>query len=96
MSFGIGIGAEDTGVDNFASTANKVAVIYSAFQFRDCICSSSPDEIRTQDPYHSINFVLPLFLPGSSGVRISCFLTYAIPRQVSCLLSSICRLTIFD
>ena len=95
VSFGIGVGSEDTRVDDVASTTNKIAVIYSAFQLRDYLCSSSPDEIQTQNPYHSIGFLQPLFLPGSSCVDISCFLTYAIPRQVSCLLLSICRLTIF-
>ena len=35
---------------------------------RNCIFSSSLDEIRTQDPYHSIDFFQPLFLPGSSCV----------------------------
>ena len=52
MSFGIGVGAEDTGVEDVASTTNEVAVIFSAFQLRDYLCSSSPDEIRTQEPYH--------------------------------------------
>ena len=30
VSFGIGVGAEDTGVEDVASTTNEVAVIFSA------------------------------------------------------------------
>ena len=40
---------------------------------RDCLCPSSLDEIRTQDPYQLIGFLQPLFLPGSSCVGISRF-----------------------
>ena len=65
-------------MDDFASTTNKVAVTYLAFKwYRDYLYSSSPDEIRTQNPYHSTGFLQPLFLPDSSCVGISCFL----PRQ---------------
>ena len=71
VSFGIGVGSEDTGVGDFASTATKVAVIYSAFQLRYYLCSSSLDEIGAQDSYHPIDFLQPLFLPGSSCVGIS-------------------------
>ena len=72
----------------------------SAFQLRNYLCSSSLDEIDTQDPYHSIDFLQPSFyqvLPVSASHDLSsiCFLTDAINRQVSCLLLSIYRLTIF-
>ena len=97
VSFGKGVESEDTGLGEFASTANKVAIINSAFKwYRDYLCSSSLDEIRIQESYHPIGFLQPMFLPGSSCVGISCFLTYAIPRQVSRVLLSIYRLTIFD
>ena len=71
MSFGISVGTEDTGVNDVASTTNEVAVIYPAYQLRYYLCSSSLDEIGTQDSYHPINFLRPLFLPGSSCVGIS-------------------------
>ena len=36
VSFGIGVESEDTGVDDVASTTNKVAIINSAFKwYRD-------------------------------------------------------------
>ena len=87
-------------MDDVAPTTNKVAVIYSAYQLRDCISPSSLDEIRTQDPYQSIDFLQPSFyqvLPVSASHDLSsiCFLTDAITRQVSCVLLSIYRLTIF-
>ena len=71
VSFGIGVGAEDTGVDDVASTTNLGCGHISAFQLKNYLCSSSLDEIDTDDSYHSIDFLQPLFLPGSSCVGIS-------------------------
>ena len=73
----------------------------SAIQLRNCLCSSTLlDEIGIQDPFHSINFLQPLFyrvLSVSTSYDLSsiCFQTYAILQRDSCLLLSIYRLTIF-
>ena len=58
----------------------------SAFQLRNYLCSSSLDEIDTQDPYHSIDFLQPLFyqvLPvlASHDLSSICFLIDAITQQ---------------
>ena len=81
VSFGIGARVKDTEVDDFASTTNKVVVTYLAIKwYRDYLYSSSSDEIRTQNPCHSIDFLQPLFyqvLPVSAFHDLSstCFLT---------------------
>ena len=48
-----------------------------------------------QSVSYSICFYQVLPVAASPVLSSICFLTYAIPRQVSCSLLSICRLTIF-
>ena len=71
VSIGIGVGTEDTGVDDVASTTNEVAIIYPAFQLRDYLCSSSFDEYSCTESLSFNLFLQPLFIPGSSCVSIS-------------------------
>ena len=82
VSFGIGVGTEDTGVDNVASTTNEVEIIYPAYQLRTIFAPLALMKfvhriLIVQSGSYNLCFYQVLPVSASPDLSSFCFLTYA-------------------